>query len=399
MMLRPEIYLIFFLFMFTKYSDVQQVKPELVDYHQVITGAQKTEVYLSFLLNKKIGVVANQASVINKTHLVDSLVSLNVHIEKIFVPEHGFRGDVPDGTLIDNETDPKTGIKIVSLYGENKQMKKEDVSGIDIMVFDLQDVGCRFYTYISTLSYVMQACANNSIPLIVLDRPNPNAYFIDGPVLESEFQSFVGMHAVPVVYGMTIGEYALMVNGEKWLNEGTSCNLKVIQLKNYKHNMIVKLPVKPSPNLPTWQAVYLYPSLCFFEGTEMSVGRGTDLPFQIYGSPKFSIGSFAFTPESKRGSSTNPKYKGQLCFGQNLLGYASNYEYNPQQINLLWLTESYKLSSSKDAFFTSYFDKLAGTDKLRKQIEADESEDEIRQSWETGLEHFKEIRKKYLLYE
>jgi len=396
---KPGLYLILIFFIFSNCSNAQEIKPILVEYSQVITGAQRTEIYLPLLKNKKIGVVANPASVIERTHLVDSLISLNIKIEKIFCPEHGFRGDVPDGEEINNEIDSKTGIKIISLYGKNKKVLDDDITDLDVLVFDLQDVGCRFFTYISTLTYVMQACADNGIPLIILDRPNPNGFYVDGPVLEKGFESFIGIHPIPVVYGMTIGEYAQMVNGENWLENGNQCELTVIQLQDYKHNMLVKLPIKPSPNLPKWQAVYLYPSLCFFEGTAMSVGRGTDFPFQIYGSPNFSFGSFAFTPESKPGASTNPKYKGQQCFGQNLTGYAENYQNNPRQINLLWLIESYKLLSPKEKYFTSYFEKLAGTDKLRKQIEAGMNEDEIRLSWQQGLNSFRNIREKYLLYE
>jgi uncharacterized protein YbbC (DUF1343 family) len=392
-------YLILIFLLFSDCSDAQETKPVLVEYSQVISGAQRTEIYLPLLKNKKIGVVANPASAIGNTHLVDSLLSLKIDIEKIFCPEHGFRGDVPDGEEINNGLDPKTGIKIISLYGKNKKVLYEDIAGLDVLVFDLQDVGCRFFTYISTLTYVMQGCADSGIPVIILDRPNPNGFYVDGPMLENGFESFIGLHPIPVVYGMTIGEYAQMVNGEFWPENENKCKLTVISLQKYNHNMIVKLPIKPSPNLPNWQAVYLYPSLCFFEGTEMSVGRGTDYPFQIYGSPDFTIGNFTFSPESKPGASTNPKYKGQLCYGQNLIGYAENFLNNPVKINLTWLIESYRLSNSKETFFTRYFDKLAGTDKLRKQIEGGQTEEEIRILWENGLIQFKEIRKKYLLYE
>jgi uncharacterized protein YbbC (DUF1343 family) len=244
----------------------------------------------------------------------------------------------------------------------------------------------------------MEACAEENIPVIVLDRPNPNGFYTDGPVLETGYESFVGMHRVPVVYGMTMGEYALMVNGEGWLKDQILCDLTIIPLKNYRHNYIVKLPVKPSPNLPNWQAVFLYPSLCFFEGTIMSVGRGTDFPFQVYGHPDFLLGSFVFTPESKPGAS-NPKYKGVSCYGQNLRGYAENYQKMPAQLNLSWLIESYKFLNSSHDFFTAYFDKLAGTIKLRKQIEQGMSEEEIRKSWGEDLNEFKKIKEKYLLYE
>ena len=396
---KPEIYLLLIVLIFSNCSDAQEKKPRLIDHNQLTTGAQRTDIYLPYLQNKKIGVVANHASLINETHLVDSLVSLKIDIKKIFCPEHGFRGNIPDGELIDNETDQKTGIQIISLYGKNKKILAEDIAGLDIIVFDLQDVGCRFFTYISTLTYVMQACAENNVPLIILDRPNPNGFYVDGPVLENGFESFVGMHAIPVVYGMTIGEFAKMVNYEYWLEDSLNCEMTVVELTGYSHDMIVKLPVKPSPNLPNWLSVYLYPSLCFFEGTEMSVGRGTDFPFQVYGSPNFHLGSYTFTPESKPGASSNPKFKGQLCYGQNLTGYAENYQFNPNRINLFWLIESYKLSGSKNSFFTNYFDKLAGTDQLRKQIEAGLGEDDIRENWKDGIENFKEIRKKYLLYD
>lgn len=393
------IYLIMFTILFSGCAMAQEKDLVLVAYDKMISGAQRTDSYLPYLQNKKVGIVANPASVVGFTHLVDTLVSMQIDVEKIFCPEHGFRQYVPDGELIDDAVDSLTGIKVLSLYGKNKEMSTSDISDLDIIVFDLQDVGARFYTYISTLTFVMQACAEQNIPLILLDRPNPNGFYVDGPVLEKGFESFIGMHPIPIVYGMTIGEYALMVNKEGWLENNLKCELTVIQLKDYKRNMIVALPIKPSPNLPNWKAVYLYPSLCLFEGTAMSVGRGTDLPFQVYGSPNFSIGSFAFTPESKPGASMNPKYKGKQCFGQNLTGYAENYQNNPQQINLTWLIESYKLLSPKETYFTSYFDKLAGTDKLRLQIESGKTELEIRESWEADLNQFKEIRKKYLLYE
>lgn len=376
----------------------QNSSPILIDYKEITSGDQQFEKYLTIIQGKKVAVVANHASTVHDVHLVDTLLKNNINIVKIFCPEHGFRGTADAGELINDSLDLKTGIPIFSLYGKYKKPPKEELIGIDIVVFDLQDVGVRFYTYNSTLTYIMEACAEEEIPVIVLDRPNPNGYYIDGPVLEEGFESFVGMHKVPIVYGMTSGEYALMVNGEGWLKDNLKCMLTVIEMKNYRHHFIVKLPIKPSPNLPNWKAIYLYPSLCLFEGTIVSVGRGTDYPFQVYGHPEYAIGSSVFTPHSMPGAS-QPKYEGEMCYGQNLAGYAVNYNKMPPELNLNWLIESYKYLHFKDEFFTSYFDILAGTDKLRKQIEAGVTKTEIRRSWEKDLDTFKEIRKKYLLYE
>ena len=376
----------------------QQTELQLIHSDQVITGAQNTQTFLPLLENKKVAVVANHASLIGQTHLVDSLQNLGVKLVKIFSPEHGFRGKADAGEKIDNNVDRKTQLPVISLYGNHKKPTAKDLSGIEIIVFDLQDVGVRFYTYISTLTYVMEACAENNIPLIVLDRPNPNGFYVDGPVLEPAFKSFVGLHPVPVVYGMTIGEYAKMLNGEGWLEDKQFCDLTVVALKDYTHNMIVELPEKPSPNLPNWEAIYLYPSLCFFEGTIMSIGRGTDFPFQVYGHPIFVIGSFAFTPESNEGSKY-PKYEGEHCYGSSVIGYADNYKNNPKQLTLFYLINSYKIMKTKgDVFFNDYFEKLAGTDNLRKQIEAGMTEEQIREGWQEGLNDFKEIRAKYLIY-
>lgn len=376
----------------------QDKKPVLADYRQIVCGADLTGQYLPLIKSKKVGIVTNPSSLVGKTHLVDSLLTLNVNIINIFSPEHGFRGDAEAGEQIENGFDGKTGIRVISLYGNHKKPSAADLKNIDIMIFDLQDVGVRFYTYISTLTYVMEACAEQNIPLIVLDRPNPNGFYVDGPVLKPGFSSFVGLHPVPLVYGMTIGEYALMVNGEGWLTNGLHCNLKVIKLKGYTHNMIVKLPVKPSPNLPNWESVYLYPSLALFEGTIVSVGRGTDTPFQIYGHPDFLLHSFSFTPHSIRGVSNHPKYEGKTCYGQNLNGYARNYQENPLKINLSWLISTYKMLSPKYSFFNNYFEKLAGTDQLKKQIEAGMSEEKIRESWQVDLSIFRKVRAQYLLY-
>ncbi len=379
-------------------SSAQKNKVKLVEYNDVICAASRLNLYLPLIKNKKVAIVANQSSLINNTHLVDSLITHNVDIVKILCPEHGFRGKADAGEKVNNDIDSKTKIPIISLYGSHKKPTNDDLKGIDIVLFDLQDVGTRFYTYISTLTYVMEACAEQSIPLLVLDRPNPNGYFIDGPILDKKYTSFVGLHPVPVVYGMTIGEYSKMVLGEKWINMYDSLDLKIIPLSNYNHNMIVKLATKPSPNLPNWQSVYLYPSLCFFEGTIMSVGRGTNYPFQIYGHPQFTIGSYVFTPVSLQGAS-KPPLEGKHCYGANLSGYANNYIYNQNQINLTWLIGAYEIMHDKNDFFTNYFEKLSGTEDLRKQIETGFSEKEIRETWQPGLDNFRKIRSKYLLYD
>jgi uncharacterized protein YbbC (DUF1343 family) len=378
-----------------------QVKPSgqlrLAIISEIQTGAARTDLYFPALTGKTIGIICNQTSLVGNTHLVDTLISAGFSVRAIFSPEHGFRGDSDAGTDIMDGTDRKTGIKIVSLYGKKKKPEPSDLAGIDILIFDIQDVGVRFYTYISTLTLVMEAAADAGIPLIILDRPNPNGFYIDGPVLDTSFRSFVGMHPVPVVYGMTIGEYALMVNGEGWPGE-KKCNLTVVPLTGYTRNMIVKLPVKPSPNLPNWQSVYLYPSLCLFEGTKISVGRGTEFPFQVFGHPGYLIGSFIFKPESIPGISEHPPYEGQVCYGSNLSGFADNYSQTEHPFTLFWLIRTYEFFTDSTDFFTSYFDKLAGTDQLRKDIISGKPEEKIRKSWEKDINAFRQIRKKYLLY-
>ncbi len=390
---------IFFLFINVTNTNGQNTHYKKVDYKSITVGAAHLEKYLPLIDQRKIAVVANPASLIANTHLIDSLLSLNITVTRIFSPEHGFRGRAEAGETVVDGKDSKTGIDIVSIYGNHKKPTHEDLVNIELVVFDLQDVGVRFYTYISTLALVMEACAENNIPIIVLDRPNPNGFFVDGPILDTAFSSFVGMHTVPIIYGMTIGEYAQMINGERWLNDDLKCDLTVIQLSGYKHNMLFELPVKPSPNLPNWQSIYLYPSLCLFEGTIMSVGRGTDYPFQLYGHPKFMIGSTVFKPKSIPGISLHPKFENQDCFGQSLRGYAENFKLNDQQLSLRWLLGSYELLSDKYKYFTDYFDLLAGTDKLREQIEAGMTEEEIRNSWKAGIDRFKLIRSKYLIYD
>lgn len=357
------------------------------------TGADNYENYLPLLKDKKVGVVSNQTGVLSKnSHLVDFLVSNDIQVQKIFAPEHGFRGTADAGELIIDGKDTKTGLPIISLYGTNKKPKPEQLDGIEILVFDIQDVGARFYTYISSLHYIMEACAENNISLLVLDRPNPNGYIIDGPILEKEFSSFVGMHPVPVLYGMTIGEYAQMINGEKWLKESLQCNLKVIPCVDYDRNASYHITERPSPNLPNDQAINLYASLCFFEGTNISVGRGTNKQFQIYGSPYLPQSGFSFIPEPNFGAK-EPMHKGITCFGEDLTTI------DPvTQIELKWLIRAYNTTADKTTFFNSFFTKLAGTQTLQLQIEEGISERKIKKSWKPGLDQFKETRKKYLLY-
>ena len=357
------------------------------------TGADNYENYLPLLKDKKVGVVSNQTGVLsNNTHLVDFLVSNAIQVQKIFAPEHGFRGTADAGELIIDGKDTKTGLPIISLYGTNKKPKPEQLEGIDILVFDIQDVGARFYTYISSLHYIMEACAENNISLLVLDRPNPNGYIIDGPVLEKEFSSFVGMHPVPVLYGMTIGEYAQMINGEKWLKDEVQCNLQVIPCVDYDRNASYHVTERPSPNLPNDQAINLYASLCFFEGTNVSVGRGTDNQFQIYGSPYLPQSGFSFIPEPNFGAK-EPMHKDVTCFGEDLTTIEP-----VSQIELKWLIRAYNTTADKTTFFNPFFTKLAGTQTLQLQIEEGISERKIKKSWKPGLDQFKEIRKKYLLY-
>jgi uncharacterized protein YbbC (DUF1343 family) len=376
----------------------------------IITGAERSDFYLPLLKDKKVGIVTNQTGglhikgkmiVLNggeadeadvNISIVDYLISNKIAVHKIFAPEHGFRGTADAGEHIVDGKDTKTGLPIISLYGNNKKPKPEQLAGIDVMVFDLQDVGARFYTYISSLHYIMEACAEKNIPLFVMDRPNPNGAIVDGPMLEKEFTSFVGMHPIPLLHGMTIGEYARMINGEKWLKNGVQCDLKVIHCLNYKRDMPYELPVKPSPNLPNAQAVNLYASLCLFEGTNVSVGRGTEKQFQIYGSPFLPKSDFSFTPIPNFGAK-EPVYKDQLCYGEDLTQIEK-----VKQLELKWLLKAYNSTSDKSKFFNEFFTKLAGTKKLQQQIESGVSENEIRKSWEKGLQDFKKMREKYLIY-
>ena len=378
---------------------------QLISYAQsselkVETAAARIGLYVNLLKGKNIAVVANQTSVIFKEiykkkqearHLVDSLLTLGIEVKKVFAPEHGFRGKADAGEVVKDGFDTKTGLQIISLYGKNKKPSATQLKGIDIVVFDIQDVGARFYTYISSLHYVMEACAEAGIQVIILDRPNPNSHYIDGPVLEAKHTSFVGMHTVPVVYGMTIGEYGQMINGEKWLKNGIQCDLKVIPLKNYNHQTKYSVPIKPSPNLPNDKSINLYPSLCFFEGTNVSAGRGTEMQFQVYGSPYITKSSFTFTPQANEGSKY-PKYKKQRCFGEDL-----RTAKNLNKLDLSYLLKAYQQNTSKE-FFNTFFTKLAGTERLQEQIEQGLSEKEIRKTWVQDIISFKKIRKKYLLY-
>jgi hypothetical protein len=375
-------------------------------YEYVGTGASQYYQYLPMLAGKRVGVVTNHTGIIQKIihnedntttieneHLVDFLLTKKVNVTKVFAPEHGFRGTADAGEVIKDGIDAKTKLPIVSLYGKNKKPTSEQLKGIEVMLFDLQDVGVRFYTYISTLHYVMEACAENYIPLVILDRPNPNGYYIDGAVLEPPYKSFIGMHLVPVVYGMTIAEYAQMINGEKWLKNGIQCNLKIVPLKNYDRNVIYSLPIPPSPNLPNETAVNLYPSLCFFEGTNISMGRGTQWQFQIYGSPYLKKTAFTFTPKPNSGDK-NPKYNGKICYGEDL-------SRTPPltSLNLSWLLKAYQQTEGvKTNFFNASFDKLAGNKELKEQLVQHKTEKEIKTSWKDALEIFKKTRKKYLLY-
>lgn len=372
---------------------------EYITDREVTVGAGQPGLYLPLLNGKKVGVVANHTSLVNGTHLVDTLLSMGVDVVKAFGPEHGFRGNAAAGKTVASEKDPRTGIPVISLYGSNKKPTPEQLAGVDIMVFDIQDVGTRFYTYISTMSYCMEACAEKKIPFVVLDRPNPNGHFVDGPVLEKEFESFVGLHPVPIVHGLTVGEYARMVNGEGWLKNKVQVPLTVIPCKGYRHSDFYQLPEKPSPNLSTQASIYLYPTLCLFEGTALSVGRGTDKPFCVIGYPGWKGAPYAFTPKAIAGVSDNPKYKGEECQGYDLSEFALEYLKNSGKLYLFWLSDAYQRYPDKEKFFTPYFNTLAGNATLKEQIKKGTSEDDIRKSWEPALGQFKEKRKKYLLYE
>ena len=384
--------------------------------HQIITGAERMEVYLPMLKGKAVAVFANQTSIVKNTHLVDTLIKCGINVVKIFGPEHGFRGTADAGEHVDNAADKKTGISVISLYGDHKKPTAEDFKGIDVLVFDIQDVGVRFYTFISSLEYFLEAALENHKPLLILDRPNPNGFYVDGPVLDKKFKSFIGMQSIPIVYGMTMGEYALMLAGEKWLSPkanainiynvstqpttDTPFHVQIIKCKNYNHNSKYILPVNPSPNLREMQSIYLYPSTCFFEGTVLSEGRGTDKPFQIFGHPSLPNTLFAFTPQPNAGAKSSKCFY-QQCYGWNESGTTEEVlKKLNNKIQLTYVLQAYKLFPGKDSFFlkNNFFNKLAGNDVLMKQIKEGKTEAEIRKSWEPGLINFKKIRKKYLLY-
>ena len=373
---------------------------------QIKTGADQTEKYLPYLKGKRVAIMTNLTSIIGKTHLVDSLKKLGVNIVKIFGPEHGFRGNASAGVHVVDETDAATGIPVISLYGTKNKPSKEDLADVDILIYDLQDVGCRFYTNINALSRLMEACYENGKELLILDRPNPNGYLVDGPVLDMKLKSGIGMFPIPISHGLTVGEFAQMTNGEGWLTNKVKCNIRIISVANYNHDMPYTLPVKPSPNLNTQQSIMLYPSTCLFEGTYLNHGRGTYFPFTVLGSPELKGKyDFSFTPAGIKGMSETPLFTNQLCYGIDLRNYDINLLRKTKQINLQWMMELYKAHPYKEKFFDSKLskeigniDNLSGAILFRQQIIEGKSEKEIRESWEPGLSAYKEMRKKYLLY-
>lgn len=361
---------------------------------RIIVGAERTKKYISLLKGKRVAIVGNQTSMIKNTHLVDSMINSGINVVKVFSPEHGFRGVADAGQEVNSSIDAKTGIPIVSLYGNNRKPTQEQMSDVDIILFDIQDVGVRFYTYISTLHYVMETAAEAKIPVLVLDRPNPNGHYIDGPILDMNYKSFVGMHPIPIVYGMTIGEFAEMINMEGWLSNGLKCDLGVVPLKNYTHQSKYSLPVPPSPNLKSDNAINLYPSLCLFEGTGVSIGRGTLTPFEIYGHPNFDNSFYSFTPIPMEGA-TDPKLKNQLCFGFNL----TNQNASLAKIDLSHILNAQTvLGNTTLNFDAKFFNLLAGNNVLINQIQQGMTEIDIKATWKDGIDKFKEIRKKYLIY-
>lgn len=366
---------------------------------EINTGADQIEKYIPKLEKKNVAIVANQTSIVGKSHIVDTLISLGINVKKIFGPEHGFRGTGDAGEIINDNFDRKTGLPVISLHGKHKKPQTEDLQDIDIVIFDIQDVGVRFYTYISTLQYVMEACAEQKLEMLILDRPNPNGFYVDGPVLDTTYRSFLGLNPIPLVHGMTIGEIAQMLNGEAWLKNGILCKIHIIKCENYDHNSLYILPEKPSPNLSTMASVYLYPSLGLFEGTVISAGRGTKHPFEIFGHPKFRNTDYTFVPVSIPGTSKYPKFEGENCHGFFLGNKAASNVLEEKKINLEWLMKTYKdLTDQGVEFFNPYFNHHAGNNKLKEQLIDGVSIEEIRKSWENDILGFKEIRKKYLLY-
>ena len=383
-----------------------QVEEEKIGVEQIVEvepkklslGAENfLKLYYRDLAGKRLALVVNHSSLVyhhkGQTHLTDTLLSLGLKIQKVFAPEHGFRGDADAGETVKNDTDTKTGLPIISLYGKNKKPTSEQLADVDVVIFDIQDVGVRFFTYISTMHYAMEACAENKKTFYVLDRPNPNGHYIAGSVLQKGFESFIGMHPIPVVHGLTVGELAQMINGEKWLAGGLKCDLVVVPMKNYDRGSPYSTPVKPSPNLPNHASILWYPSLCLFEGTIMSVGRGTEFPFQVVGYPDKKMGTFSFTPKSIAGMAKNPLYENQTCYGKDYRNTP------PPNFTLEPLIEFYKKFPEKDKFFNSFFDKLAGNSLLKQQIKQGMSNEQIQETWKKDLDDYKKLREKYLLYE
>ncbi|KAI9449988.1 hypothetical protein F5148DRAFT_987316 [Russula earlei] len=372
----------------------------------IITGADQTEKYLPWLKGKRVAILCNQTSIIGSRPLVDSLQSLGIHIVKVFGAEHGFRGNASAGVKVGNETDSATGIPVISLYGKKNKPTKEDLADVDIVIFDVQDVGCRFYTYINSLARLMDACVENDKELLILDRPNPNGYLVDGPILDMKLKSGIGMFPIPIAHGLTVAEFARMVNGQGWLTNKAQCRLKIVPVANYRHSLYYTLPIKPSPNLNTQQSIMLYPSTCLFEGTILNHGRGTYFPFTVLGSPALKGQyAFSFTPVSIKGMSETPLHMNEVCYGMDLRKYDISVLLKEKQINIQWMMELYKAYPDKDKFFDykqskemGSIDKLAGTKDFKEQIIAGKSEAEIRQSWEPALNQYKEMREKYLLY-
>jgi uncharacterized protein YbbC (DUF1343 family) len=378
-------------------TDVKPSEVSTADNGRIIVGAERVDEYIEDVAFKNVAVVVNHSSLIGNQHMVDVLLATGVNISKIFAPEHGFRGTADAGKKIDDNIDPTSGLPVISLYGKKKKPSDEDLQGIDIIIFDIQDVGARFYTYISTLHFVMEAAAENNIQVIILDRPNPNGSYIDGPILDDAFKSYVGMHPVPIVHGMTIGEYARMINGEGWLENGVQARLKIMTILNYDHKMKYILPVKPSPNLPNALSIANYPSLCFFEGTTMSIGRGTDKPFQVIGHPDLVDMLYSFVPKSQEGA-TYPKHLSKECYGLDL----SNKVPKENKLDLSYLLYFYDVSKEQNVKFFNddiFFDLLAGTDQLKKMIKEGKTESEIRATWQPGLDEYSEMRQKYLIYD
>lgn len=385
--------LIAILFLFScSPQNSQAVDSEITEYIPLQIGAERMAEYLPLLEGKRVGLVVNQTSIVHKTHLVDTLLSLGVQIQKVMAPEHGFRGEAPDGQKIEDAKDEKTGIPIVSIYGSKKKPSPEMLEDVDVLIFDIQDVGVRFYTFISTMHYIMEAGAENGKEVIILDRPNPNGMYVDGPIKSDSISAFIAMHPIPIVHGLTVGELAQMINKEGWLANGVQCDLTVIPMEGWTHNDTYSLPIKPSPNLPNDKAIALYPSLGLFEGTVVSVGRGTNLPFQVLGHPQFDWGRFTFTPRPNAGSKF-PPLQGEICTGESFVDSEINYE-----LNIDYLYKYFNNLRNKTQFFTDYFTLLAGTEDLRKMIEADIPEIEVRKTWQADLDLYKTMRKQYLLY-